>query len=284
MPNRTTPTTSGPRPETGPSATSRARTSGYADVNGLHLYFERYGDAGADPPPIVRIHGGLMTIDLSWAKLIPILAADREVVALELQGHGRTSDTEREFTPAHNAADVVALLDHLGIGRAIVIGHSTGAATALELAVHHGDRIAACVSLSGSVKPDAAIPEFADMEALMATPRVPTAQEIAAMREAYERLSATPERFEEFQAKIAGADDGSGWSDEELAGISCPVLEVLGDLDFTTFAHLDVMQRLIPSCRIGVLPGTPHTQVPTRVDLLAPMLTAFLDEVAPPRD
>lgn len=251
-------------------------TCGNADVNGLHLYYERHGTRSASTPPIVLLHGGLMSIDLSWSGLIPILATDHEVIALELQGHGRTADIDRPFTPASNAADVVALLDHLDVDRTIVIGHSTGAATALELAVNHGERIATCVALSGSVKPDGMIPEFADLEKLMASGRVPTPEEMAAMRSTYERLSPTPERFEEFQAKTAAADDGSGWSDEQLAGIACPVLEVLGDLDFTTFAHLTVMQDLIPAVRSRSSPARPTPRSPTRVDLLAPVLAAFL--------
>lgn len=78
------------------------------------------------------------------------------------------------------------------------------------------------------------------------------------------------------QSLTAYAPDGEGFTDEELAGITAPVLEVLGDLDFVPFDHLTVMQQLIPDCRIGVLPGTTHTEVPTRADLLAPMLKAFL--------
>ncbi len=247
-------------------------TGDYAPINGLRMYYETHGTGD----PVVLIHGGLLTIGLSWANLIPVLAERHTVIAVELQGHGRTANIDRPFTPQNNAADIVALLDHLGIARATIIGHSTGAATALELAVHHGDRVDRVVSLSGSVKPDAMVPDFADPETLMSSPRIPTPQEMAAMRSEYERLSPAPQEFEVFQQQIASAPDGEGFTDEELAGITAPVLEVLGDLDFVPFDHLTVMQQLIPDCRIGVLPGTTHTEVPTRADLLAPMLKAFL--------
>ncbi len=237
----------------------------------MQLYYERHG-AG---DPIVLLHGGLLSIELSFADLIQVLAQEHEVIALELQGHGRTANIDRTFSPANNAADVVALLDHLGLAKVSVIGHSTGAATALELAVQHGARVDRIVSLSGSVKPDATVPDFDDLETVMSSPRVPTEQEMAAMRSEYERLSPTPDKFEEFQQQMMAVEDGGGYSDEELAGITAPVLEVLGDLDFVPFAHLTVMQDLIPDCQIAVLPGTTHTQVPTRVDLLAPMLKAF---------
>ncbi|MGB8384657.1 MAG: alpha/beta hydrolase [Dermatophilaceae bacterium] len=246
--------------------------SSYADVNGVHLYFERHGQGD----PLVLIHGGLMTIPLSWARLIPVLATDHAIIAVELQGHGRTTDIDRDFNPANNAADIAALLDHLGIDRAAIIGHSTGAATALEMAVNHPGKVTKCVALSASVKPDAMVPEMADLDQLAASGRMPTPDEIAAMQADYERLSSTPENFEAFQQKIASADDSSGWSDQALAGIACPVLVVLGDHDFVQLGHLTQVQQLIPDSQVGVLPGTTHTQVPTRIDLLAPMLSAFL--------
>lgn len=244
----------------------------HVPINGLDFYYERTGSG----EPVVLVHGGLLTIDLSWSRLIPELAKTHDVIAVELQGHGHTTDSDRPFTPANNAADLIALLDHLGIDKAVFIGHSTGAATAWEIAVRHPDRISKLVSMSGSVKPDAGVPDFDDPETLMQSPRVPTPDEIAAMQAAYERHSATPDKFMEFQQKIASAPDGEGFTDEELGGVTCPVLQIMGDLDFVNFGHLTVMQDLLPDVRIGVLPGTPHTQVPLRVEFYKPMLDAFL--------
>lgn len=244
----------------------------FADVNGVHMYYERHGQGS----PVVLIHGGVMTIPLSWSGLIPLLADHHEVIALELQGHGRTADLDRDFTPANNAADVAALLDHLDLANAAVIGHSTGAAVALEMAVHHGPTVSKCVALSGSVKAEAAIPEFEDMDALLASGRVPTPEEMSAMQQDYQRLSPTPGNWAAFHQKIATSNDGSGWTDEQLAEIQCPVLVVLGDLDFVQLGHLTQVQRLIAGSQVAVLPGTTHTQVPTRTDLLLPILTAFL--------
>ncbi|MGB6004592.1 MAG: hypothetical protein WBG36_08275, partial [Ornithinimicrobium sp.] len=142
--------------------------------------------------------------------------------------------------------------------------------------INHGSKVSKCVALSGSVKADAAIPEFADMDALLASGRVPTAEEMSAMEQDYQRLSPTPENWEAFHHKIATSDDGSGWTDEQLAGIQCLVLVVLGDLDFVQLGHLTQVQQLIPGSQVAVLPGTTHTQVPTRTDLLGPILQAFL--------
>ncbi|WP_448642877.1 alpha/beta fold hydrolase [Geodermatophilus sp. URMC 63] len=249
-------------------------TTGYADVNGLHLYFEVHGDGGA---PLVLLHGGMMSIDLSFAGLLPTLARRHRVVAVELQGHGRTADVDRPVTPANSASDVVALLDHLGIDRAHVLGHSMGGAVALELAVSSPDRVLSVVPCSASVRPDGMHEDFLDPERMATSTRMPTEQDLAEMAETYRRLSPHPEHFEEFLAALSASDaDLVGWSDEQLAGITAPVLLVQGDRDFTTVEHAALMLRLIPGSQLAVLPGTTHMQVTRRADLLLPVLAAFL--------
>src|SRR3954467_347671 len=128
----------------------RPDQSGYVDVNGVHMYYETYG-AGT---PLVLLHGGMLSIRLNFAGLIPTLAETHRVIGVELQGHGRTADIDRPITPATLAGDVVGLLDELGIDRAHVFGHSMGAAVALELAVSHGGRVRSVVAASVSVRPE----------------------------------------------------------------------------------------------------------------------------------
>src|SRR5262245_55153178 len=85
--------------------------SGYADVNGLHLYYEEHdGQGGATRSPLVLLHGGMLSIDLSFADLIPRLTPRHRVIAVELQGHGRTADIEHTISPANSASDVVGVL------------------------------------------------------------------------------------------------------------------------------------------------------------------------------
>src|SRR3954467_14055038 len=126
------------------------RESRYVDVNGVHMYVETYGDG----TPLVLLHGGMLTIDLNFASLIPTLAGRHRVIGVELQGHGRTADIDRPITPAALAGDVVGMLDQLGVDRAHVFGHSMGAAVALELAVSHGGRVRSVVAASVSVRPE----------------------------------------------------------------------------------------------------------------------------------
>ncbi len=249
-------------------------TTGYADVNGLHMYYEVYG-AGS---PLVLLHGGMLTIDLSFATLIPDLATRHQVIGVELQGHGRTADTGRDITPAALASDIVGLLDHLGIDRAHVLGHSMGAAAALELAVSHPGRLRSVVPVSGSVRADGQHEELADPSRHATSTRMPTQQDFAELAGAYQKLSPHPEHFQEFLAKLSqSAADLQGWSDEQLAGITAPTLIVLGDHDFFTVEHAALMQHLIPGSQLAVFPGTTHMQITRRADLLLPVLARFLD-------
>lgn len=249
-------------------------TSGYADVNGLHLYYEIHGEGS----PLVLVPGGMLTIDLNFAGLIPALAQKHQVVALELQGHGRTAEIDREITPANSASDVVALLDHLGIDRAHVLGHSMGAAVAMELAVSHPTRVRSLVPVSVTVRPEGMHQDVTDPSHFATSSRLPTQEDFAEFRAAYQRLSPHPEHFQDFLAKLSrSAADLKGWTDEQLAAITAPVLLVIGDHDFTTVAHGAVMLDLVPTSYLAVLPNTTHMQATRRADLLLPMLADFLD-------
>lgn len=250
-------------------------TTGYLETEGLRLHYETYGEEGT---PVVLLHGGVLTIDLAFAELAPELARRHRVVALDQQAHGRSTDTDREIRPDTLARDVLALLDHLGIGRAHVLGHSMGGAVAMELAVQHADRLLSVVPLSVTVRPEGMHADFSSPEAMSVSTRMPTAEDFAAMQAAYERLSPTPDGFGGLMAKMqAGQHFTRGWSDEQLAGITSPVLLVVGDHDFTTVEHAGLMLELVPGAALAVLPGTTHMQVTHRVDLLAPLLADFLD-------
>ncbi len=251
-----------------------ATTSGYADVNGLHMYYEVYGEG----TPLVLLHGGMLSIELNFGGLIPDLAIRHQVIGVEMQGHGRTADIDRPITPAALATDVVGLLDQLGIERAHVLGHSMGAAVALELAVSHPGRVRSIVPASGSVRMEGMHEDLTDPAKQATSSRMPTQQDFADMQQTYTKLSPHPERFDDFLKQLSQSSaDVQGWSDEQLAGITAPALLVMGDRDFVTIEHGALMTRLIPNSQLAVLPGTTHMQVTRRADLLLPMLAAFLD-------
>ncbi len=248
----------------------------YAPVNGLQMYYEVHGVRGSAARPLVLLHGGLLTID-SFGPLIPALAKDRELIGVELQGHGRTADTDREYSPANLAADVVGLLDHLGVERADLFGFSLGGLTALQTAIASPDRVGRLIVASAHFRPDGYYDEIFDQSAWATSKRLPTQADFEQMRREYLRLAPHPEQFDAFQAKVGGMVAAfQGWSDEALRGITAPTLVVLGDNDFVRIEHAAEMRDLIPDAQLAVLPATAHVGVLQRADLLLPMIERFL--------
>jgi pimeloyl-ACP methyl ester carboxylesterase len=251
--------------------------SGYAPVNGLRMYYEVHGEDG-DARPLVLLHGGLLTIDLSFGAVLPELAAGRQVIAAELQGHGRTADIERDIDLGFMASDVAGLLDHLGVGQADVLGFSLGAGVALQLTVDYPDRVGRLIAASASYASDGFHPEISNPALHATSTRMPTAEDFGQMREAYERVAPDPGHFEAFAAKASqAANNLKGWTAAELGGITAPTLLVFGDHDFIRLEHAVQMHELIPGSQLAVLPGTTHMGVLRRADLIVPLVAGFLD-------
>jgi pimeloyl-ACP methyl ester carboxylesterase len=239
-----------------------------APVNGLQLYYEEHGSGH----PLVLLHGGLHTIDLSFGALIPLLAASHRVIAVELQGHGRTADIDREPTYPDLAADVIGLLDHLGVERADVFGFSLGGLVAVELGLRHPNRVGRLVLAAAQYRPDG----YHDLSD-PASVRMPTPAEFAEMEQEYRRVAPVPDHWEAFAAKLNGVvHTAPGWSADDMRRIAAPVLLVIGDTDFVRIEHAAEMLELIPDAQLAVLPKTRHTELVLRTDVLAPLLEGFL--------
>ena len=236
----------------------------YVDVNGVHLYFEEHGSG----PPLVLLHGGLHTIELSFGAVIPALAEHHRIVAVELQGHGRTADIDRPMSFEHLAADVVGLLDQLGIGQADAFGFSLGGLTTYQLLVDHPGRIGRAVVASADHRNDRG--------GELHPERLPTEADFAAMRDAYAALAPHPTHFDAFAKKVAGLVHGfGGWTDAQLRAIEVPVLVLIGDTDFILVPNAAEAADLLPRGQLAVLPGTTHFDL-TRSVLVPPVVESFL--------
>lgn len=254
--------------------------SGYADVNGLKMYYEVYGEG----KPLVLVHGSYMTIPLNWLHIIPLLAKDRKIIAAEMQGHGRTRDTLREISYENMADDVSGLLEHLKIDKADIVGYSMGGGVAFQIAVRHPEQVRRLVVLSGAYKHDGWYP---DVEASFATF---TAEQLkdTPLQQQYESLGNDPAHFPEFVKKVVSIDlKLYDWS-EDVKNIQAPIFMAIGDADGVRYEHALELFRAkgggkmgdlhgLPQSRLAILPGTTHIGMMQRTDWLIPMITDFLD-------
>jgi pimeloyl-ACP methyl ester carboxylesterase len=253
--------------------TTDTPTTGRLSVNGVDMYYEVHGTGR----PLVLLHGGMLTIDLSFGGILPALAKEHRVIAPELQGHGHTADCDRPLTIDNLADDVVALLDHLGVERADVLGFSLGGLTALRLAMRYPARVHRLVLASTHYRPEGYHEELRDPALWATSTRMPTESDFREMTESYERVAPDPGHFEDFRAKASttvGAFEG--WSADELRALHAPTLLLLGDNDFVTLEHATEMFGLIPDAQLAVLPRTNHNDVIRRAELVTPILDTFL--------
>jgi len=240
----------------------------YAPVNGLQLYYESRGTGR----PLVLLHGGLMTIGLSFGMLLEPLAAGRQVIAVELQGHGHTAGTGRPMTIEALAGDVVALLDHLGIAQADLLGFSLGGLVAYAVAITAPARVGKLIVASADPhRPPGreSTPPGED--------RMPAPADFQAMRDAYEEVAPDPSHFEELAARASAmVHEFPGWTGE-LRSLTVPTLLVFGDRDFSPLRDVAELLEILPDAQLAVLPATTHIGVTRRPGELLALITPFLD-------
>jgi pimeloyl-ACP methyl ester carboxylesterase len=272
------------------TTSSTSPQTGYAPVNGLQMYYEIHGEPVAGATPLVLLHGGLFNIDLQFGQLIPSLAATRQVIAADFQGHGRTNDIDdRPLTIPNLASDVVGLLQHLGIERADVFGYSIGGAVATELAVRHPELVRKAVISSASFSRDGDRPENAGamdeftVDMIAGTP----------MEQEYRAKSPHPEKLQQLLDKLGRFDhDVTGWTEDEIRGIAAPTLITVGDCDMVKLDHAVRFLQLrggdvngdfvgVPASQLAVLPGTTHFFGLSRPSLVLELVVPFLDAPMP---
>lgn len=263
--------------------------SSYAEVNGLKMYYEVFGTG----KPIVLIHGSFMSIPLNWSPIIPLLAKDRKVIVMEMQGHGRTRDIPREFSYEAMADDIAGLLRHLKIDSADILGYSMGGGVAFQFAVRHPEQLRRLIILSATYAHDGWWP---DVEASFAT-FTPDMFIGTPIQKQYDSLGNDPALFPEFVEKVISIDlKPYDWS-EDVKKINAPLFIALGDADGVRYEHALELFRSkgggkmgdihgLPKSRLAILPGTTHIGIIQQTDLLIPMITDFLDSdlnAPPPR-
>jgi pimeloyl-ACP methyl ester carboxylesterase len=256
-------------------------TTGYAPVNGLKMYYEVHGSGD----PVVLLHGAFMTIPGNWTGWIGELSKTRKVIAVEMQGHGRTADIDRDLTSENLSDDVAALLDHLKIPSADVIGYSMGGGVAMECAIRHPEKVRKVVSISAVIRQDGWVKEGQD-----ALPKL-TAEAFkgSPIEAEYKKLSPTPDAFPEFvKHVIAMASKPYDLGSDKLKATKAPIFFIHGDADGVRLDHISEMFRLKggdvfgdmrprSASRLAILPNTTHVTLMDRAAVIVPMVNEFLD-------
>ena len=262
------------------SAQQKPRT-GYAPVNGLEMYYEVHGNGD----PVVLLHGSFLTISNNWSAWIGELAKTRKVIAVEMQGHGRTADIEREFSYENLADDVAALLDDLKIPSADLIGYSMGGGVAMQCAIRHPEKVRKVVSLSAVFRHDGWVQEALDSfpqltaEALKGSP----------IETEYKKLSPTPDEFPKFVKRAIAMDlKPYDFGADKLKATKAPMFFIHGDADGVRLEHISEMFRLKgdeifgdmrprSASRLAILPDTTHVTLMERMPIIVPMVNDFFN-------
>ena len=253
------------------------------NVNGMRMYYEVSGSG----EPLVVLHGAYMNIP-SMGAIIPKLARTHRVYAVELQGHGRTTDIDRPITYPNLADDVAAFMDAVGLQKADVFGYSMGAAVGLQLAVRHPAKVNRLVAASGGYDVKGWQPEFQAMIPQMNVEMFPPVLE-----QEYRKLAPNRNGFRELARKLIALEHEPMAWEADVKAMKTPVLIIAGDADVATLEHYVAMFRLLgggtagdmgkplPASRLAILPATSHTAVITQVDLLHALIEPFLKGETP---
>jgi pimeloyl-ACP methyl ester carboxylesterase len=262
------------------SARAQRPVTGYAPVNGLKMYYEIHGDGD----PVVLLHGSFMTITNNWTRWIGELSKTRKVIAVEMQGHGRTADIDRDFSYDHLADDVAALLDHLKINQADLIGYSMGGGIAMQVAIRHPEKVRRVVSISAFFRHDGVVKEALDAFAKMNAEMFKGSP----LETEYKKLSPTPDEFARFVPRVLSMSlKGFDFGAAKLKATKAPFFFIHGDADGVRLDHIAEMFRLKggeihgdlrprSESRLAVLPNTTHVTLMGRADAIVPMINEFL--------
>jgi pimeloyl-ACP methyl ester carboxylesterase len=209
---------------------------------------------------------------------VPTFAQTRQVIAFERQGHGHTADIDRPFSLEQWADDTAALLQHLNIEQADILGYSTGGSVALAFALRYPKMVSRLVLASAIYNREGYYPGI--MEGLLQA----TAEDMPdILREMYSRVAPYPENWSQLVKKsVESVAEFKGWQKKDIRTISAPTLVIVGDSDIVRTEHAVDLYRLIPNAKLAVLPDTDHVGILVQhAAWTAGMITEFLSTPMP---
>lgn len=240
--------------------------SGYAPVNGLKMYYEVHGSG----EPLILLHGGVGSTGM-FSEIMPTLARGRQVIAVDLQAHGRTADIDRLLSYEAMADDIAALMKMLNIQKADVMGYSLGGGVALRVAIQHPEMVRKLVLVSAPCKKAGWYPEIQAAMGTFDSTKVEQMKQ-SPMYQAYAKIAPRPEDWGVLLKKLGELlSKDYDWSNE-VAGMKAPTLLVVGDADAVRTAHAVEFFELLgggkkdagwdgsgmSNARLAIVPATTH--------------------------
>lgn len=255
--------------ETNKAASAPQKTTAkgeYAEVNGLKMYYEIHGTG----QPLVLLNGSFLPLTV-----YPALTEGRQIIAADMQGHGRTADIDRPFSYEQMADDVSALLQQLKIEQTDVFGYSLGGTIGLALAIKH-PALARRLAVFGAIyRPIAEVWSPAMLKNWNAI--TPDSPDLKRLKKRYEKLSPAP-NWKGLVAKILQMEkDFKGFTPEQMKAIKAEVFISAGDHNDTSAEHLAAMHNLIPNSQLAIFPNTDHVIMMTNPDKVLPPIKEFLN-------
>jgi pimeloyl-ACP methyl ester carboxylesterase len=268
------------------TTTETKGTGAYADVNGIHLYYESHGSGR----PLILLHGGLMSGE-TFGPVLPTLSRHHQVIVVDLQGHGRTADIDRPIDTRLMADDTAALIDHLGLEKPDLVGYSLGGGVAFFTAVKYPQKVGKLVMAAANIRRDAIPPEMLAQQAQVNSAALEWMKDTP-MYQLYERVAPRPEDFGRLLDKLGESMSKDFDHSEEMRGLQVPTMIVCADADMAPPSHyVEAFKLLDGGLRDGgwmgegrpkgghalaVLPGLTHYNLGLS-PLFASVVLDFLD-------
>ena len=273
-----------------PAHATSAEKSGHFEVKGVNYYYELHGKG----EPLLLLHGGLGSIDMFGPNL-PVLAEHRQVIGVDLQGHGRTTLGDRPISLLDMGDDMAAILDHLGVKQADVLGYSMGAGVAFRLAVQHPSVVRRLALVSAGFSQDGFYPEMLPMQAQVGAAMADQMKETP-MYKSYMAVAPNPADFPKLLDRMGEwMRTPYNWA-EDVKTLTMPVMLIYGDSDMFRLEHAVEFYHLLggglkdagwqrenmSKNRLAILPDVTHYEMalaPAMVHTALP----FLDGKSGPR-
>jgi pimeloyl-ACP methyl ester carboxylesterase len=264
------------------SATGKALepVKGYAPVNGLKMYYEVHGSG----KPLLLLHGSFMTIGLNYGTMIPELAKEHRVIAVEFQGHGHTADIDRPISYTNIAEDVAGVLKYLKVDSANVLGYSLGATVALQLAILHPEMVQRIIFISSAYSTGGWTPAVQDAIKQLK----PEFLTNSPLKTEYDKIAPDRNHWNKFLEKmITFEHQAFDLGREEVDKIKSPILIIKGDNDGVDYAHTAELYRMfggdvfadmqgVPASHLAIIPGTSHVSLMMQTKQLLSFILPFL--------